>query len=204
MMMKNESKENTTAKNGNATPAGPAPVRRWYGVPAAAIVLALGVGAAGVIGSQAVADGKDSGGWRNHARMEDPAAREQRMERGIRHLAVEIDATAEQQAALIELASGTIKDLHAFRDMMRDDAGELASLLTAATVDRNAIEAFRLEKMAELDKLTSQLVDVAAKAGEILTPEQRTKIAAFFEERREHRGMRRGGEHRGMRHGWKN
>ena len=192
--MNNESHEKTP-NDASATPAGPAPVRRWYGVSAAAIVLALGVGTAGVIGSQAIAHGKDFGGWRNHARMEDPAAREQRMERGIRHLAVEIDATAEQQAALMELASGTVKDLHAFREKMQDDVGDLAGLLTAATVDRSAIEAFRVEKMAELDELTTQLVDVAAKAGEILTPEQRTKIAEFVAERRERGGRRHGRKH---------
>lgn len=177
------------------------PARRWFGVPVTAALLAIGVGSAGIVATQAYGHGKEFGGWRGgQARMEDPADMEQKIERGIRHLAVEIDATDEQQAALIELAKATAKDLHDFRDMMQGERGELVSLLTQPTVDRAAIEAFRSEKMAELDKLTTTLADAAAKAGEILSEEQRTKIAEFVKERRGGHGF--GGRH-GMRRGWK-
>jgi Spy/CpxP family protein refolding chaperone len=195
MMMSNEINDETSAKQNDPAPAGRAPARRWFGIPVAAGLLAVGVGTAGVVATQAFGHGKDFGGWRGHGRMEAPAARGQNIERGIRHLAVEIDATDEQQKALVELARSTVKDLHEFRDMMQGDAGELVGLLTGATVDRAAIEAFRSEKMAKLDQLTSQLVDVATQAGEILTPEQRTKIAELVAEHRERGGMRRGRKH---------
>ncbi len=193
--IRTEDPENTETQ----APADRAPMRRWFGIPALAGVLAVGIGTAGVVATQALGHGKEFGGWRGggHGEMRDPANMEKNVERGIRHLAVEIDATAEQQAQLVELAKATAQDLHAFRDMMHGEAEELAKLLTQPTVDRAAIEAFRSEKMAELDQLTTRLADAAVKAGEILTPEQRSKIAQFVAERREHRG-----EHRGMRHGW--
>lgn len=192
--MSDEIRNDETGSNDISAPAGRAPMRRWYGIPALAGVLAVGIGTAGVVATQALGHDGQFGGWRGggHADMRNPADMEKNIERGIRHLAVEIDATAEQQAQLVELAKTTAKDLHAFRDMMHGEAEELASLLTQSTVDRAAIETFRAEKMAELDQLTSRLADAAVKAGEILTPEQRGKIAKFVAERREHRGMRHG------------
>lgn len=197
--MTDEIRTDETEKTENPSQAGRAPARRWFGIPAMAGVLAVGIGTAGAVATQALGHGKNFGGWHggSHGEMRDPANMEKNVERGIRHLAVEIDATAEQQAQLIELAKATAQDLHAFRDMMHGEAEELAKLLTQPTVDRAAIEAFRSEKMAELDQLTTRLADAAVKAGEILTPEQRSKIAEFVAERREHRR-----EHRGRRHGW--
>ena len=118
---------------------------------------------------------------------------EKRIERGIRHLAIEIDATSEQEAELIGLAKGAVKDLHAFRTMMRGDVKDLADLLTAPTVDRAAIESFRAERIEKLDQLSERLVDVVAQAGEILTEEQRVKVAEMIAERRgKGRGRGRG------------
>jgi Spy/CpxP family protein refolding chaperone len=192
--MTDEIRTNESEKNETPASDGRAPARRWFGIPALAGVLAVGIGTAGVVATQALGHGKDFGGWRGggHGEMRDPANMEKNVERGIRHLAVEIDATAEQQAQLVELAKTTAEDLHAFRDMMHGEADELAKLLTQPTVDRAAIEAFRSEKMAELDRLTTRLADAAVKAGEILTPEQRGKIAQFVAERREHRGRHHG------------
>ena len=139
--------------------------RRWYKTPLAAMIIALGVGAGGIATADAFGDGKR--GWRaQQARhMEDPAEMEKRVERGIKHLAIEIDATSEQEAELIGLAKGAVKDLHEFRKLMRGDVKDLAELLTAPTVDRAAIEAFRAERIEKLDQLSERLVDVVAQAG---------------------------------------
>ena len=74
--------------------------RRWYKTPLAAMIVALGVGAGGIATADAFGFGDGKRGMRaHHARaMEDPAEMEKRIERGIRHLAIEIDATSEQEA----------------------------------------------------------------------------------------------------------
>ncbi len=193
-----DNQNNDTASKSTAGETGGRRPGRWYATPLMALVMALGVGAAGVATTQAFGHGDGSDGWRggwraHHAHnMEDPATMERNIERGIRHLAIEIDASPAQQAALIELATGAVKDLHGFREMMQGEAGELAKLLTQPTVDRAAIEAFRTEKIEKIDQLTSRLVDVAAEAGEILTEEQRVKVAKMVAERR---GKRRGWRH---------
>lgn len=162
--------------------------RRWYKTPLAAILVALGVGGVATAGAFDFGGGRH--GWRAHygRGMEDTATMEDRIERGIKHLAIEIDATSEQQARLVDLAKGAVKDLHAFREMMQGDAKELAELLTAPTVDRAAIEAFRSERMEKLDLLTATLADVAVQAGEVLTEEQRVKVAELIAE---HKGKGR-------------
>ncbi len=174
-----------TDETQNPTPAGSS--GRWYKTPLFAILMAIGVGAAGIAGTQAF--GGEHGKWRGHgARMEDPETMARNMERGIRHLAIEIDATPAQQAALVELAKGAAGDLHGFREMMQGQAGELAKLLTQPNVDAAAIEAFRVEKVEKVDQLTSRLAKIAVEAGEILTAEQRVRIAELVAEKRGKQG----------------
>ena len=131
--MSHEINDKTSATQNDPAPAGRAPARRWFGIPVAAGLLAVGVGTAGVVATQAFGHGKDFGGWRGHGRMEAPAAREQNIDRGIRHLAVEIDATDEQQKALIERARDTVQDGHEFRDMTQGDADSLRGLLAESS-----------------------------------------------------------------------
>lgn len=182
--------ENTNQDAGKdrGQPASAGKSGRWYGTPLAAILLAVGIGAAGIAGTQAF--GNDDRGWRGHgqARMADPETMARKMERGIRHLAIEIEATPAQQAALIELAKGAATDLHGFREMMRGQPGELANLLTQTTVDAAAVEAFRADKVQKVDDMTKRLAGVAVEAGEILTVEQRQKIARMVAEKRGKRG----------------
>jgi len=64
------------------------------------------------------------------------------------------------------------------------DVKDLAELLTAPKVDRAAIESFRAERIERLDQLSERLVDVVAQAGEVLTEEQRVKVAEMISERR--------------------
>ncbi len=81
-------------------------------------------------------------------------------DRLIRHLSIEIDATAEQQDKL--------------RAIVRDAVKEL---LTQQTIDRAAIEKFRAEQIATHDAASKRLVQAVGDAAEVLTPEQRRKIS---------------------------
>ena len=55
-------------------------------------------------------------------------------------------------------------------------AGELIGLLTAPTVDRAAIEAFRVEKMDIADRASRRVAQALGEAAEVLTPEQRVEL----------------------------
>ena len=79
------------------------------------------------------------GGWHGHGFMRGPLTPgqiEDRVDRGIRHAAIELDATPEQQDKLRTIAKGAVKDLRADA---REGAGRTeraAELLTQPTVDR--------------------------------------------------------------------
>ena len=77
----------------------------------------------------------------------------ERADRMVRHLAVELDASADQQAklqAIVKAAAGDIVPMHEKVLAARQQA---RALLTAPTVDRGAIEKLRAEQIATMDDL---------------------------------------------------
>ena len=77
---------------------------------------------AGIVGSVATrAFGHGPGHWR--AGIFTPAQIEQRVDRAIKHLAIEADATAEQQAKLAAIANAATKDLLPLREKQSRTAG---------------------------------------------------------------------------------
>ncbi|MGD9783066.1 MAG: Spy/CpxP family protein refolding chaperone [Hyphomicrobiaceae bacterium] len=111
-----------------------------------------------------------------------------RARRGARHLAIEIDATGAQEEKLITLAKALAADVYPIREQMREARAKGLELLKAPVVDRAAIEALRSEQMAKLDAVTKRLTTAIGDAGEVLTPEQRVKLATRIEEFRDRRG----------------
>jgi Spy/CpxP family protein refolding chaperone len=107
----------------------------------------------------------------------------------IRHLAVEVDATREQEEKLRALARSAVKDLLPMREQARAARERARSLLTQPTLDRAAIEAFRTEQMALMDAASRRIAQALADAAEVLTPEQRQKLDERLMEFREHRGF---------------
>ena len=123
----------------------------------------------------------------------DPAQIEERADRMVRHLAIEIDATAQQQDKLRAIAKGAVKDLIPMRDKARAARDQAPGLLTQATVDRAAIEAFRAEQLALADAATKRIAQALGDAAEVLTPEQRRKVDEHLTARRAFwRGWHRG------------
>ncbi len=120
----------------------------------------------------------------------DPAQIEQRVDRGIRHLAIEIDATPEQQDKLRAIVKDAIKDLLPLIDERQAAHERARELLTRPTIDRAELERFRAEHMAMWDKASKRIVQAFTAAAEALTPAQRQKIGEFLSERK------------GFWHGW--
>ncbi|HLK83603.1 MAG TPA: Spy/CpxP family protein refolding chaperone [Xanthobacteraceae bacterium] len=98
-------------------------------------------------------------------------------DRLIRHLSIEIDATAEQQDKLRAIVRDAVKDLLPMREKIQTARATARELLTQQTIDRAAIEKFRAEQIATHDAASKRLVQAVGDAAEVLTPEQRRKIS---------------------------
>jgi Spy/CpxP family protein refolding chaperone len=113
---------------------------------------------------------------------------ETRADRAVRHLAIEIDATAEQQDKLRAIVHDAVKDLLPVREKIMAARATARDLLTRETVDRAALEKFRTDMLSTHDAVSKRLVQAVADAGEVLTPEQRRKIADMVAAHRGHWG----------------
>lgn len=113
----------------------------------------------------------------------DPAMIQDRADRFVRHFAIEIDATAEQEQKLRAIMGGFVKEMLPLREMRRETADRARALLSAATIDRDAIEKFRAERIARIDAASKRLTQALADAAEVLTPAQRTKLAEHLAQR---------------------
>jgi Spy/CpxP family protein refolding chaperone len=105
---------------------------------------------------------------------------EARADRVIRHLSIEIDATAEQQDKLRAIVRTAVKDLLPVRDKVLAARSSARELLTQQTIDRGAIERLRADQIATHDAASKRLVQAVADAAEVLTPEQRRKLSSML------------------------
>ena len=104
-------------------------------------------------------------------------------DRMIRHLAIEIDATAEQQDKLRGIVRSAVQDLLPMREKLLAARATARDLLTQQTIDRTAIEKFRADQIAVHDTASKRIVQAVADAAEILTPEQRRKLSNMLPSR---------------------
>lgn len=151
----------------------------------ATIATLIGSLAAG-LGGKAWAHGGPGGWHRGGGFMGgpmDPAAMDERIERMVKHFAVEVDATPEQRAKLTEIAKAAAKDLRPMREKVRDARKRGMELLSAPTIDRAAIERLRAEQIQAADAASRRLSQALADTAEVLTPEQRKKFAERFQRR---------------------
>ena len=142
---------------------------------------ALGAIAAGV-GWKAFAQG----GHGYHGRF----SIDERIDKMVKHLAIEIEATPEQQEKLAAIAKGAAKDLAPLRGQAMDTRKQAMELLAAPNVDRTALEKLRLSKLQHADAASRRITQALGDAAEVLTPEQRVKLAehaARMGHRRHHR-----------------
>lgn len=108
----------------------------------------------------------------------DPAKMEQHLERMLQHLYVEIDATDAQKHKLDPIVKQAAKDLAPLRDKVREARREGVKLLSADTIDRGAIERFRVQQIGATDTASRRFTQALGDVAEVLTPEQRRKLAA--------------------------
>jgi Spy/CpxP family protein refolding chaperone len=156
--------------------------------------VALAAAFTGAAATSAVGQYGPPWGWHGHGFMRgplSPAQIEDRIDRGVRHAAIELDASAEQQEKLRAIAKAAVKDLLPMREKARAARARVAELLTQPKIDRAAIEAFRAEQLGLADAASKRLAQAVGDAAEVLTPEQRQKAHEWVQWRR------------GLWHGWR-
>ena len=167
------------------TPAPRRGRRRWLFVTTVALAAAF----SGALATSAVSQYGYGPGhhWRGHwGRSMSPEQIQDRVDRAVRHVAVEIDATPEQQDKLRAIAKDAVRDLIPMRDKARSARERGASLLTQPNLDRAAIEAFRTEQMTLADEASKRFSKALGDVAEVLTPEQRAKVQEHLQWRRNH------------------
>jgi Spy/CpxP family protein refolding chaperone len=92
----------------------------------------------------------------------------------------EVGASAEQKSrieAILRAGFAPMADMHS--DMAKTHAG-LHAILTAPTIDRAALEQLRASEVARIDQASRSATKAIADAAEVLTPEQRAKLATLM------------------------
>jgi Spy/CpxP family protein refolding chaperone len=119
------------------------------------------------------------GGWGHH-RMHGEVTPERAKEHAahmVDRFARRIDATAEQKQKLTTIATALAADMQPMHQRMHEARKRAIELLRQPAVDRAAVEAFRAEQIAAADAASKRLTQALTDAADVLTPEQRTKIA---------------------------
>lgn len=115
----------------------------------------------------------------------DPAKIDERVERMVRHFALEVDATPAQREKLTAIAKSAAKDLIPLREKLTSGRKQAIGLIGATSVDRSAIEKLRAEQIQLAEVASKRVTQALADAAEVLTSAQREKIAAHMKERSE-------------------
>jgi protein CpxP len=160
------------------------PRRRFF--RRAAIATLIGGIAAG-IGLKAFAQGGGYGCWHRGGFMAgplDPARVDEHLERMLKHVYVEIDATEEQKQRLAPIVKQAARDLLPLRERMHDARRKALELLTQDRIDRAAIETLRAEQLQLAEQASTRIARALADAAEVLTPAQRKELAARVERHR--------------------
>jgi periplasmic protein CpxP/Spy len=113
----------------------------------------------------------------------DPADLDQHLERMLKHLYVEIDATEAQKRELEPIVKHAAKDLLPLRENLHAGRREAISLLSQERIDAAALEALRAKQIGLADEASRRLTRALAEAAEVLTPAQRKQLAAHVARR---------------------
>jgi Spy/CpxP family protein refolding chaperone len=100
----------------------------------------------------------------------------------LKHLYVEIDATAAQQAQIGPLVQQAVTDLLPLRSQLKTGHDQFVTALTQPTVDRNALETARASHLQLADQASKRIVQLLGDVGNVLTPAQRQALATHLQQ----------------------
>jgi Spy/CpxP family protein refolding chaperone len=153
------------------------PRRRW--LAPVALVAAFVVG--GVTLPLIAAQAQDAG---MHAMMGGPGhgGMHAMMMEHIGQMLDKVGATPDQKAKIEDILHSGFASMGGVHADMQQTHARLHALLTAPTIDRNALEQLRSAEIAQIDQASRKMVKAMADAAEVLSPEQRAKLATLMHE----------------------
>ncbi|MEQ8452517.1 MAG: Spy/CpxP family protein refolding chaperone [Nitratireductor sp.] len=110
------------------------------------------------------------------------------MERRMGNMLDQIDATDEQQDKLWKIIDAARAEMRPMFREFRDTHADIVNIISAPTIDREAAEKLRSERVQAMDEASRRMTAALLDAAEVLTPEQRAKLAEHMN--------KRGGRHR--------
>ncbi len=158
----------------------------FRGLFAGAVLFGVIAGAA-YVGSSQAHPGMRGGHGMLHGSF-DPESAAKRIDAMVSFALADVDATAEQKSKIGEIAKGALKDLMPLRDEHNAARSKAVELLSAATIDRTAIEQVRASELKLAETASKRLTQAMADAAEALQPTQRAKLAEKMKQRMERRG----------------
>jgi Spy/CpxP family protein refolding chaperone len=156
------------------------PRRPLFSRMAIAFVIA---GATLVGGVAALANGTGMCGW-HHGMSGTHSAADvtAHVDHMLKHLYVEIDATDAQKAQITPLVKQAVSDLMPLHTQLQAAHTQAIQGLTASPVDRAALEASRVTHLQLADQASKRLVQLMADVSDVLTPAQRSALAAHLKQ----------------------
>ena len=140
------------------------------------------IGIVSLIGSLFTAGGAAAQGWSHH-RHGGGGDNPERAERMVGRMLSKVDATEEQKKKVGEIVKAAMGDMKSIRERHRAGRTATAELLSKPTVDRNALESLRADQIKLADEASKRMTQALADAAEVLTPEQRVKLAERMKSR---------------------
>ena len=125
--------------------------------------------------------GRGFGPWGHEGFGADPETANRRIEAMVSWMLADVDATAEQKARIAAIVKKASGEMMPMRKRHMEARKQSIALLSAATIDRAKLETLRAEQL-QLGETTSKLMlQSMIEGAEVLTPEQRVKIAAKWQ-----------------------
>ncbi len=127
-------------------------------------------------------------GWHNggpEAFMSGKPMDKERMEqfadKRLQHMLDEVKANDAQKKQASTIVKASLEKGAPLAEKMRDNHLQMRKLMSAPTLDKDAIEALRAEQIKLADEASKHMTQTLLAVAEVLTPEQRTKLAERME-----------------------
>ena len=101
---------------------------------------------------------------------------EEGVTRMVKHVSIEIEATPEQEEKIIALVVPAVIEMKSLRGTMKDTKDQIEELFMADSIDAQAIEELRAQRLADLDQISKTWTNVATEVASIMTLEQREML----------------------------
>jgi Spy/CpxP family protein refolding chaperone len=179
MNEKQSSTESMTASPANRK-------RRWTiaGIGAASVAAIAAIGTGWHARAHAHGPGFGMFGGPGMQGPMDPEAMGKRLDAMVSFALADIDATPDQKSRISSIARQAAADLAPLRKTHHDARQKSMALLTQPTIDRAQLEALRVQQMQLGDTVSRRMVQAIADAAEVLSADQRARLAQKWQARR--------------------